>query len=288
MVELTQEYYKYQTSSQQIASESNEKFILNKVGTDTKGNSLLIEIKDAMFPYKNFVDSTSLFSANMVKALFIETIKIVSKWYFIPSLLFVNKQEVIDAFNKIAFRIVSPKILKDRHWSKFATAFHFVIFAFLHRLGIEEKSADRFAEIFVFMIDMDNAYRLRIEDTFSATTREQLVKNPSKELKRLMKVISERDINPAVSKKVNKFVGLMSLSLLIPKIKKAFITTIQDCDYVNTSLDEGDIYWAIFRTDYNFLGLNYKQRQEYAKGRGWIYPKQMNEGVEWLKFPYYK
>lgn len=269
------EFYKYKTGDQQIQAEGNERWGLDKL--DITENGVFTYITSAQFAHKNFVyanpeGQNTLFAANQVKSLFIETIKAFPVWVFI----FINKQKLLDAFNRIGFRVASPHILKDKQWSSFARAFHYVIFTFLHRLGFEEKSCDRFAEIFVWMIDCDNAYRLRIEDVFTTTTREELVKNPIKELKKLAKTYQERETNPSVALKFGKLANLVIYLLYIPKYKKAFIEAIRYTDFKDLQLDEADEYWTIIRQDYNFLGMTLSQRKKHAETKGWEMPKPLN------------
>jgi len=274
-MQLPKSFYKYQSGTQQITAESSEQFILNEIGTDINGDSLLINIEGGMFPYKNFSDAEGVFRANMVKSLFIESIKIISKWYFIPALILCDKQEVLNAFNRIAFRISSEKILKDRHWSKFAKSFYFVIFYFLYKSGFTEDSCDKFAEIFCYMIDADNAYRLRLEDLFSASSIEQLTENPRKETKRLITLFQEREQCPVVAIKFSKLSFLLSIFLLIPKVKRSFIDTFKNCDYESLKSDSGDLYWQGMRNDYNFSGLTFEERQNRAIMEGLKYPQQI-------------
>lgn len=276
MFKLPQYFYKYPTGTQQINSESTESYFVDQIGTDMNGDSFLYTIKDGIYPCKNFPEPETIFRANMVKSLFIESIRIISKWYFIPALILVNKQEILNAFNRIAFRITSEKILKDRHWSKFCKSFYLIIYLFLYRIGFEEKSCDKFSEIFCFIIDADGAYRFYLEDLFSASSIKQLTENPRKEVKRLIQLYKDRQPNEVISSKFNKVAQLLSIFLLIPKVKRSFIDSFTSCDYESLRSDEADIYWQGIRNDYNFGGLTFEERQKCARIKGYKYPQQTN------------
>jgi hypothetical protein len=269
-----QELFKYPSGVQQINNESSEKYELLEIGTDMKGESLLMKIKDGMFPLKNMVFAETLFGANMVKALVILSLNIFSKPLFTLGLLFINKQYLLDQFNRISYRICRDKILKYKHWSKFGKAFYSVINEFLVEIGFTEESSDQFAEMFIFIIDSDNAYRLRIEDIFSCSTKEQFIKNPRKEIKRLLKIFSQRDNNSAAIKKFTNLVSIILYLLYIPKYKRAFIKAVQNSNFTDLQLDEGDSYWSCMRLDYNFMGMTFDERQEYAIIRGYKFPQQ--------------
>lgn len=263
---INKEIFKYPSGHQQIQNESEEKYLLDKIDWE---NEILVYIKNADYPIKNFTDTQMLFANNIVKAIFIETLKIFPIWFFI--LQWKNKQKILDSFNRICFKVISPFILKDKHLSNFGRSFHFVIFNFLFKIGFTESSSDRFAEIFTYTIENDNAYRLRIEDLFSETSKRQLVKNPRKEIKRLTKIYCSRETNIGVANKFKKISFLINLILLIPKIKKTFIQTFQDCDFINLQLDEIDNYWCLMRCDYLFLGLDEEEKKDFIKNKKWKY-----------------
>jgi hypothetical protein len=273
-VGIPAEFYKYKTGDQQIQAEGDERWGLDKL--DVTDDGVYVYITNAQFPYKNFVyanpeNQNTLFAANQVKSLFIETIKSFPIWM----LLLSNKQKLLDGFNRIAFRIASPHILKDKQWSRFAKTFHYVVFTFLYELGFEEKSCDTFAEILVWIIDCDNAYRLRLEDIFNSVARRDLVEQPKETFDRMMNIYLERETNISVSNKFKKLGKLLSYLLYIPKYKKAFSKAFDGIEYWNLQLDEADTYWTIIRKDYNFMGMNVEQRKEYAESKNFVMPKSI-------------
>lgn len=269
-----QELFKYQSGVQAINNESSEKYELLEMGTDINGESLLVKLKDGMFPLKNIVFAEQLYGANMVKSIIIQSLNIFSKPYFIFGLLLIDKQYLLDQFNRISFKICKDKILKYKHWSKFGKALYGVIIEFLVEMGFTEQSSDQFAETFVFIMDADNAYRLRAEDILTETSKRQLIENPSKEIIRLAKIFKERDTNVGVIKKFVDLIRILSVFLLIPKYKKAFKKAIQNSNFIDLQLDEGDSYWSVMRTDYKFMGMSFEERQKYAKIKGWKFPQQ--------------
>lgn len=267
MEKLPPECYLSKTGEQQILAESNERYILDRLEI---ADGIFIYIKGAMHPYKNFPTAEGVFAINMVKAFAIETLKAFGKWYYLPT-LYWNRTKLVDSFNRISWKIMSPHLLKFQYTSKFARALHWIIFSFMMEIGIKEKPADDFATIFVQVIDFDNAYRLRMVDLFSETSKELFVKHPRKEIKRLIKISRERD-HIGVSNKFKMFAWVISCLVLIPRVKKSLVKIIKDSDFEDLQYDASDKYWVCMRSDYKFLGLDHKGRQDYAKSMGWVYP----------------
>lgn len=294
----------YQTGEQQVASEINEKFLLDtKVGVrdgyltmepsvDGKytiinlipqpGGGIFMPIKDAMFPYKGAPTAGVVHNANMIKAVFMEFVKILSKWYIAPALLLMNKQILIDAINRIGMKILSPFIVKDYILTSFSSESLRMAQTFLTESGFTKESSETFARLFVNMIDYDNAYRLRLEDTMSLTTKEKLLANPSKEIKRLTKIMASREVRPAgkgkaIHRKFSRVAFLIRLALLVPKYRKAFKKAIRQSEFHRLQLDVIDSYWVAFRNDYKWLGMTDQERKDWASRKGWTYPEPVKE-----------
>jgi hypothetical protein len=136
-----------------------------------------------------------------------------------------------------------------------------------------------FSMIISNLIDLDNAYRLRFEDTMSETSKEKL-QNPRKEIKRLLGIMKDREIRPgvkgrAIHYKFKVFAYLLSLMMLIPKVKRAFLSALSIIDLEKMKLDDTDQFWCSMRCDYKWMGLTDSERTSYAQSKNWIYPKPM-------------
>jgi len=244
-------------------------------------NGVFLPVKNAIYPVKAFPDPNAIFAANLVKAHIIETIKLVSKWYLVPFLLLINKQNALDAFNRIAFKAMSAQLLKDNYLTDFSREFKVFVSSFLKDCGFTKESSDMFALIFIHLIEFDNVYRLRLADTFSETTLEKM-SNPRKEIKRLTEIMRNREVRPdgkgeAIHRKFSATSFLIRTALLIPLVKRAYMKALGSIDIENLKLDTIDIYWVCFRNDYKFMGLTDEERQEYALKKGWTYPIPMNK-----------
>jgi hypothetical protein len=184
-------------------------------------------------------------------------------------------EKTIDSFNRLAWRVISEHILNDEHVTKVSQEVCFNVFTFLHKYGITESKAFQFAETVGIMVEFDNAYRFRLQDIMMLTSKEQLLENPRKEINRLFTVFAQRDINEAVISKFRNIVKLLTLALWIPKVRKSFEHMVNEMHLQEYQFDDADLYWACLRRDYHVLGMNYDQRQEFARNQNWIYPSQI-------------
>lgn len=269
------ECFLYQSGGQQIQNEGGEHYEIEKL--DFR-EDFKMYIKGAEFPLEGFVLNEVLFTTNQAKSVFIEGIKLLSKPLFIIptviTLIFFRKY-LIEPFKRLGHRIMSPVMLKDRHISKFARELQYMVFEFLRHL-IDEESADKVSEIFSRLIDNDDAYKQRLKDLFSMTTKEKLMK--PKELTRLVKLMEQRQLGGSCSwvKKVKSVVLLLRLAIFfIPSAKKGYRSAVQNITMDNLILHWEDIYWSVYKEDYDFGGMTIQQRKVFVKEKGWKYPTKI-------------
>lgn len=110
------------------------------------------------------------------------------------------------------------------------------------------------------IFEYDDAYRYRIEDIASETTKEALMKNPRKEIKRLTEIFMQREKTHATDM-IGRISWLLSLLLVHPRIKKAFITAVSKLNLKRLQLDNADRYHVLIRADYDFTGLSLEDRK---------------------------
>lgn len=265
-MELPRECYKHSTSVDQIQDEMSRMKRGQVEIVDVKWDGeVVMEIKDAMFPYKTCLSPEIMWATNMFKSFIIENLKIVPVWLYL-----FKKEKAINGFLRFGDKIMSPYLLKEVHLTAFSRELHWCLFTFLNETGINEERADKIAELMVHLLEYDNAYRFRVQDILHTTSKERL-KSPIREVRRLMKLSRDRD-SEVVSKKFALLGRLMVFVLLIPKYRRAFKKVVDGVDIKKLGFDEGDLYWVHPREDYKFLGLQVKERMELAKAMGWKYP----------------
>lgn len=143
---------------------------------------------------------------------------------------------------------------------------------FLENLRIEVKAeggldnAD-FGRIIGTMVEYDNAYHWRMEDIFSETSKELLLKNPKKEINRLLQIYKSRE-KMGIDFKAEAIVKLFNWIFWIPGVKKAFKKTIESIDIEKLKTINGakgeinDNYFMMNYGGYDFKGKTIEQRQK--------------------------
>lgn len=132
---------------------------------------------------------------------------------------------------------------------------------FLIRLGFKKELAERISLYICTIIEYDDQYHLRIYDLFEESSKEAFMRDPGKEINRLMLLSAERGKGTA-----QKFeaVGKMLIYILkVPKVKRAFLDAFEEVWYPNLQVTEAAAYYTLNRTDYNYGGLSNEERWEY-------------------------
>lgn len=121
----------------------------------------------------------------------------------------------------------------------------------------------RLAHKIAFIVEYDQAYRYRLQDLFTSSTKEVLVSHPFEEILRLQALHRERDRidftytdgqrTRSVNYTHNKIWYLFPLAALyIATHRRRWKKAMQQATYNNLVLDEGDKYWASMKKDYKY------------------------------------
>lgn len=271
IIAIPKDLYAHKNAEEQLSAEQSTRTPVVKLSWD-KG--IFLYLKGAEYPQKGLTSAEAMWAVNMVKRNFIEAVKTFSMKTFLPAwllFLFYRKktkvavlEKLLGSFNRQSWGIISPFVLKSDYLTPCAQEILWFSYSFLMNMGISADNADRFAVTIAHAVEYDNAYRYRIEDIFSETTKVKLMEDPKGEIKRLLKIMAERD-SANVHAKFRMVVLGMAFMMLF--FKKAFLTAINEIDVRKLALDEADRYWVCLRKDYKFLGKSYEERQEMLKGK---------------------
>lgn len=143
-----------------------------------------------------------------------------------------------------------------------ASEFQALLFVFIRRMGIDYEIAKKFSIIFGTILEYDNAYRYRLEDIFTETSKEELSHNPRREIKRLLSIYLKREKDTGVAYKHKMIFQLMSLPLLLPMVKSSLRKALTNCEFNRLQFDEADRYWCRNRFDYDFFSQSIEKRME--------------------------
>lgn len=280
--EFNEKVYKYKSGDDQIKAEASYGYICESIEIN---NGLIMHVQGMQYPEKGLAPTKDIFAINQVKRLIIESLRYLK--YITPSLIvfalipykykisFLNK--AIHSFNLVTFKMVSPSILQFQHLTPMAKELYFFLDRFLHKVGIKHAIREQFIEIFINIINFDNAYRYRLQDIFLETTIEKL-QNPRKELTRLFGILAERDPNIAVTSKFKMFLQVFSIILLHPRIKRAYLFALEDLDITKVQPDKADWFWMCVRGgSYNYLGKTDKERLMLINDLRYVIPTKIQQ-----------
>jgi len=264
--------YYYSTGSREstMYQEHAKSMLIEKITFD---QGIQVFVKGAMFPKKGFPTPEAVWSANQAKRLLIESLKL-------PFLFLHSLKKLLSVYNSIALQAVRPFILNDEYMTPVGQEIKSYAYVFLLHLGLEkrtltqQKISSDFADIIGFMIDIDDAYRYRIQDIASETTAEELIAKPIREIRRLTKIIIARD-SPGVASKFQRVSTILQLALLIPRFRKAFKKTLSEnfLFFRKLQYTQADEYWVWNRLDYKYMGMTQELRMELAKKKEWVFPQ---------------
>ena len=231
---------------------------------------------DCLYPEKGFPTPEAVSACNFAKRALISQLRFLTQKSILIclSLLlllpFRSKikliERFINEFNGLSETVLTPVYLKDNYLCYLAKELQKLITIFLIKTGISEQYALAFGKNIATLIEYDTAYKYRIEDIMSETTSQKLKIAPRQEIKRLLAIFATRDINITTQAKFNTIGKILSLALLVPKIKQAFQQALNEIDFTKLQLDEADRYHVLKYDRYNFLGRTLEDRyNEYVK-----------------------
>lgn len=243
----------------------NGKFLATPLLRINYDKEILAYYEGAEFPQKGVSSLEVMRNVNIVKAIFISIFKV--RFSLIS---------IIEAFNYIGCRVLEQYFLKDQHRTAGGKELDSILSNFIFSLTSNRIVADRFSKIFSHLIEYDNAYRLRFIDLGSETSKEKLLENPRNEIKRILELLTEREVlfGKDVSNKFRYVSIVLRFVLLIPKFKRAFKYAITRSNWENMVYDNIDRYWACLRTDYDFMGMSSLARKVLLERNGFSLPIQ--------------
>lgn len=244
-------------------------------------------------PRKGFIYAEAVEANNKVKKEFLlRLLPFACKAMILPAIGFLlnsrkKKLEFIDnylqnfirAADSIYLSYERPAYLKKEYYCNFSKAVWDFTTTFLKELGLSDKCNDplcelplndcpkslvhRVGKVVATLFEYDDAYKIRPMDILTETDKETLLKDPRGESNRLLLIFKHREpsLGPyEVGDKIITLGRLLSYSLLIPKLKKAFKKAIENVNFNWLQLDESEYFWNLNRTDYHMQGRTFKDR----------------------------
>ena len=223
------------------------------------------------YPEKGTKDDTMMMSIQFVKRVLINWLKFLSyKWTLLAFSLIIffpwkYKIKIVERFITSWLNYAGlvdnqgrHYILEKRYYSLEGRELMKGMEVFFTEIGL--SVADQLSWTITAIVDNDSAYYYRRGDIMSEASKENFLKNPSKELSRLLQIFAERESRPHMVEKFKTLALPIKLALLHPRVKKAFKKSIESMDFNNLGLDEADQYHVRTMSDYNFFGMTHTER----------------------------
>ena len=158
-------------------------------------------------------------------------------------------------FASVGYMSLEPHIMEDRYYTKICRSLNLFLRDVVMQISEDNSRGMRKAiEVFINMIEYDTAYRYPLQDVLSETTKDKLLKDPRKEIKRLVNILSTRHKKTHIAEKFKQVGTLLSLLLLHPKIKRYFKIALERADLEAMQFDEADRYHVMSLDGYDFFG----------------------------------
>ena len=265
--------YEHEDTIKKISKEAGYDFIVKHLDF-RRDTGILVYYEGAEYPKKGGTEPEAMFAINIMKKIIVHPTRLLLNWELYPTVIlfllktkkgkakFLNK--VLNVYNEISTRAIEGVLIKRCYMTPTGKAIDMLVYKTLINLGVDEVIANNFARYFACLLEFDDAYRYRFQDTMSEVNEDELFKHPAKEFIRVLKIYQSRDIEGISSK----------MAILEPAIKilfkfkwftKAFMSALKDINIKDMQMDVSDIYWTNMRSDYKFRGKTYEERVKNVK-----------------------
>ena len=166
---------------------------------------------------------------------------------------------VIDSYFDISEELLHDHFLHPQFNTDICRELAQPIMDFLIGLGVDKMKAAKMSLVFTTLLEYDMAYRLRVEDLLSETTKEKMLADPVGETQKLIKILEERDWSrPHLVEKFNRFAKVLKYGFFF--IRKPFRKALAPVNFSKLQLDEIDSYQVRHWKGYNWFGMTLEER----------------------------
>lgn len=251
-------------------------FIFDRAEYPSEGG-ILVHYRGMPYPRKGFPTPEAVWKNDIVKRMYRTVLSTLgSKDMLLPAIGFVLtpwfvKKRILQRglfnLNRMADNLFMGHYLKPGRYCKMSRGLLVLVSNFLKELKFEEYSTELnyTAKIVATIFEYDDAYRYMFQDIATEASRDALIKHPIREVRRLLKIFSDRQFIPEPRKTIQSFGKILTFALVHPKFRKAFtnsIASLSSDEFRIFQLDNADRYHILNRNDYNFTGRTYEERSE--------------------------
>lgn len=225
------------------------------------------------YPVKGHVYPPALMACEVPKRVLVSWLGFLAdKNLALPYLAFAIlprklKAKILNSFLywylQVANIHLQPHYLADRFYIDINRELRGFIIKFLTEYGVSMEISCEFALAMITILEYDSAYRFRVEDLLSETTKEKLMANPVKEFQRLVRILTERDHREHLVAKFDRLAWVFKYAFWF--IKKPFFAALKEINLEKMQFDDIDRYQVCHYSGYNFFGETIEQRLEKYK-----------------------
>lgn len=256
-------------TTEQVMREPTVQFIFHHLGVSRK-HGWLLYYQGIPYPEKGMKSPDAGLAIAIAKKLFLGILEAAStKSIILPAIGFLflpwkHKIKLIDRF--LTRYAESVSYLMIRHfplkvfYSPVARGVRQISHLFLKNLGFSQPAYYWLSQLVACFLIYDDMYRYRVQDIFTMANKQRLIGKPRKELLYLFNIYQKRE--HADPRKLGTIKVLLSIALLIPKIKRAFTEAVRHVDIDKMKYDYGDMYHTLLKGRYDFMGwpVDYRKK----------------------------
>ena len=221
-----------------------------------------------LYPTKGWPTPHAVSANNFVKRIITNQVKFFAKHpiLFLGTLVLPWKRKVkmlenwLHEQDQLAYTVIGGFFFKRRYYCTFTKALWDFLSVFFKTLGVNPEVADRISKVFATLIEYDNSYRYRLQDIFSTTSHARMLEDPRREIRGLLTTLSKRETRAHLMEKFQSYGKLLSLTLFIPKVRKAFDTALNSIKFSDLQMDDADRYHTMRLGGYDFNGEKVEDR----------------------------
>lgn len=255
--------------------------------TQTNSGGMASVFKGHPFPRKGFIVGEAVFATAKVKRV---TLAMFKPFTDVKRGLLAFLESYLYNYNRMADMLYADCVripyLHYEYYSEFSKATWDFVRIFLTELGINKDIASKTGLICATIFENDDAYRIRPQDILSESSKEALIANPRKEIKRLLDIYKTRELcwegdenhQGHAGARIVKMVKMFSLLLWLPPVKRAFKKALSEVRFEWFQYDTWDYYWCLNRGDYNCLGRILEDRMKEQIEMMTKFAEQQNPG----------
>lgn len=230
----------------------------------TEDNGIVLYFKNHQFPMKGLRRGDKLIDSDTIKKYIKDDLILLASLpkFVLPFILLFSFKKIssrwLNGFAEFSISISGRHWLNPKYYSRAVRE--------IYRVGVKLFPSEKgqwVVKTICFILSQDLPYAWRLQDLIQIFNREAVLKNPAKEIRRVLGEFTKRD-----GQRNWKLIswGVYALVLLRPEIRKGVRAFFEELDIEQIWFDDADLYWCLGNGDekhgYNYLGLNREKRLE--------------------------